>query len=414
MGFACRLCDPCMGRLRILLLLLSHVGCWSYNFNNASPASLIPDKRHHTEPSSPTTPVQADARARAMAVPGARPRQLPPLALPPRSVAPAAAAPQGLSSARSPTPDAALARLPLGELAKIARAQGIDQSAIDEAMEAVQPRAAALALLTPRGGKSRSPSPQQPELAQQHPAPGAAAVAAAAPQPKVGATPVPSGWRELQIYCVTWNLMGGLPEGSLAEVLPAGHDVYAVATQETCATAARSVLWSVSAATMATMIRMIRMVVVVVVGGAAVEHPRCRHGGCVGEWVGGSQESACLPVWMTLDRGTQDQSRWLEKLRAHLSECRLVSAKSLGAIHLAVFVRQAVHGLAGAVRSVRSATVRRGRCVFLGGRFDFDLPMCRLFLSRNVETPRPRPGGDRLGQRGGQQGQRGRVPAALR
>jgi hypothetical protein len=29
---------------------------------------------------------------------------------------------------------------------------------------------------------------------------------------------------------------------------------------------------------------------------------------------------------------------------------------------------------------------------FLAGRFDWDLPRKRLFLSRNVETPRPRPG----------------------
>jgi hypothetical protein len=33
-----------------------------------------------------------------------------------------------------------------------------------------------------------------------------------------------------------------------------------------------------------------------------------------------------------------------------------------------------------------------GRCVLAGGGFDWDLPVRRLFLSRNIVTQRPRPG----------------------
>jgi hypothetical protein len=58
--------------------------------------------------------------------------------------------------------------------------------------------------------------------------------------------------------------------------------------------------------------------------------------------------------------------------------------------------------------SKRNEAVRKwcgGRCVLSGGRFGWDLPMCGLCLSRNVEAQRTRvggrtlPGGRRAGRR---------------
>ena len=47
--------------------------------------------------------------------------------------------------------------------------------------------------------------------------------------------------------------------------------------------------------------------------------------------------------------GAQSQSKWLEKLCAHLSDCQLVTTKSLGAIYLALFARRSTVYEVGAV-----------------------------------------------------------------
>ena len=120
----------------------------------------------------------------------------------------------------------------LSELCKLARAKDVDQYDIDEAVEAANPQQAMLDLLS---GNNSPPAGK---------AGGAAAAGGGYGVGDECVGPVPGTQKELQVLCVTWNLKGMLPEGSLMPLLPTGYDVYAVATQESCASIQKSMVWS--------------------------------------------------------------------------------------------------------------------------------------------------------------------------
>ena len=179
-----------------------------------------------------------------------------------------------------------LSKKKLSELCKLARAKDVDQYKIDEAVHAADPKQAILSLLS--GHRS----------ATAHAADAGDALHAATDE---CGGPLPDGQRELQVLCCTWNLKGCLPDGSLTPLLPTGYDIYAVATQESCASIQKSLLWS-------------------------------------------------------------SKKAWEDVVCTHLSSgYEMVCAETLGATHLMVLVRKSVMKAAGGgVKCVRSATLATG------------------------------------------------------
>jgi hypothetical protein len=215
-----------------------------------------------------------------MALPGelpslpSKPSRLPPLRGGARKGGSKAPAPAALTEAQRANMEE-LGKKKLSELCKLARAKDVDQYEIDDAVQATDPKKAILGLLAG------------------HPATGLAAS-----DECVGA--VPADQRELQILCTTWNLKGTLPEESLTPLLPTGYDVYAVATQESCASIEKSLVWS-------------------------------------------------------------SKKAWEGMVSAHLNKgYEMVCAETLGATHLMVLVRKSVIRAAGGLSSVRSATLATG------------------------------------------------------
>eukprot|EP01048_Picozoa_sp_COSAG05_P006834 COSAG05_NODE_461_length_9571_cov_14.935283_10_plen_442_part_00 len=214
-----------------------------------------------------------------------------------RSAAAAAAHPP----ARLPplTGPARLQTKTLGQLAQMARAQGVHQTKIDEALESAQHGRRAESLLAllasgggPGGGDKGTSAPH--------------AFASAAGSGATGTAPgLPARVGALRLHMVTWNLHGGLPNEPLASLFPSGHDVYVVATQENCSSSLpTTLLWS-------------------------------------------------------------SHSQWIEQLRGLLAGCELISQRSLGAIHLAIFVRSE---LAPTISCVRSSNVATGFANVLGNK----------------------------------------------
>ena len=170
-----------------------------------------------------------------------------------------------------------LARKRLSELCKLARAKDIDQFDIDEAVASADPRPAMLALLA---GKT-------------------APVAQATRGAEAGCSgAVPPGQRELELLCVTWNLKGTTPSEPLTPLLPPGYDVYAIATQESCSSIQKSMVWN-------------------------------------------------------------SKKEWEDMVSAQLPKHRMVTAATLGATHLIVMVRTTMVE-EGALSDVRSATLATG------------------------------------------------------
>eukprot|EP01043_Picozoa_sp_COSAG02_P046148 COSAG02_NODE_4291_length_5541_cov_2.094267_4_plen_416_part_00 len=179
-----------------------------------------------------------------------------------------------------------LAKKKLSELCKLARAKDVDQYQIDEAMQAADPKKAILSLLN----RHRSAAP--------HAAADAGSTSHTASDECSG--PVPGGQRELQVLCSTWNLKGLLPDCSLTPLLPSGYDIYAVATQESCASISKSLVWS-------------------------------------------------------------SKKAWEEMVSLHLSTTyETVCAETLGATHLIVLAKRSIVKAIGGVSCVRSATLATG------------------------------------------------------
>jgi hypothetical protein len=179
-----------------------------------------------------------------------------------------------------------LSKKKLSELCKLARAKDVDQYQIDEAVHAADPKKAILSLL----GGHRSATAQA--------AADTGSASHAASDECIG--PVPDGQRELQVLCSTWNLKGLLPDCSLTPLLPSGFDIYAVATQESCASISKSLLWS-------------------------------------------------------------SKKAWEEMVSSHLSTAyEMVCAETLGATHLMVLAKKSTVKAVGGVSCVRSATLATG------------------------------------------------------
>lgn len=179
----------------------------------------------------------------------------------------------------------------LGQLAQIARAQGVHQTKIDDALESAQHGQkveSLLALLTngsePGAADNGNNAPNSFASAAD-----SATGASLSLRARAGA---------LRLHMVTWNLNGrGLPNETLANLFPSGHDMYVVATQENCSLIFPSTLrWS-------------------------------------------------------------SHSEWIKQLHALLVGCKLISQRSFGGIHLAIFLRAE---LAPTISCVRSSNVATG------------------------------------------------------
>lgn len=209
-------------------------------------------------------------------VPG-RPARLPPL----RGGGQAATHTGTLSAAHAANIEE-LSKKKLSELCKLARAKDIDQYQIDEAVQAPNPKQAILSMLS--GHPTAAAQLKEGSLSASDECSG----------------PVPDDQQELQILCCTWNLQGTLPDCSLSSLLPPGYDIYAVATQESCASIQKSLVW-------------------------------------------------------------KSKKAWEITVTTHLgAQYEMVCADTIGATHLMVMVRKNIKSTAAGVSCVRSATLATG------------------------------------------------------